>query len=205
MSAFVIVPIEHNIKQAITAAVKAVEYKRYNVEPDEVVDNLLKDIFKSLFPHSPNLVEDVERIQIPIVPPPAPEPEPEQAPAAPEKKKRASKKEKKEDQNLSKLNPSQKKVLKNSTPEVDQKEFLEYVNSLPAKDYQEATFEQHVQNYVKSKEPKEDTIEKAMREVQFNGKTYYVDVETNKVYEEDGDVDKLVGHVGMAQFERMEM
>jgi hypothetical protein len=89
MSAYVIVPIEHNIKQAITAAVKAVEYKKYHVEADEVVDNLLTDIFRVLFPHNPSLVS-VERVTVPIVaaesePAPAPAP----AAAAPEKKKRA--------------------------------------------------------------------------------------------------------------------
>ena len=118
MAAYTIVPIEHNIEQAITAAVKAVEFKKYHVEADEVVDNLLADIFRSLFPHNPSLVNvDKVEIQIPIVPP-AKEKKPRakkeietgagapaaaaSADAAP--KKPRAKKEKKEE-NLTKINP----------------------------------------------------------------------------------------------------
>jgi outer membrane biosynthesis protein TonB len=224
MAAYNIVPIEHNIKQAITAAVKAVEFKKYNVEPDEVVDNLLADIFKSLFPHNPALVavDKVEIVQIPVVPP-APEEKPkkgrskkaaaapEEKPAEPEQPKKKGGRPKKEKaaeepekKNLVKLNPSQRNALKKISEAADPKEFLVYVNGLSEEDYKSKTFEDHVQNFVKPKEKKEE--DRALVGVEFEGKEYYVDPETKKVYEpgEDG-VDNLVGHVGMLKFKDMEI
>lgn len=64
-------PIDHAIKLAITAAVKRVEYKRYNVDPDQVPDALLADIFAALFPHNPSLVSpNIQPIvHLPIDPP----------------------------------------------------------------------------------------------------------------------------------------
>ena len=240
MAAYTIVPIEHNIKQAITAAVKAVEFKKYHVEADEVVDNLLTDIFKTLFPHNPALVDvtKVDIVQVPIVPPAAaeavalpasPKPVKEKKPRAkkekepvavaepvvanaaagsasaaePEKPKKApakAKKEKSEAQNLDKLNPTQKKVLKKEN--ADPKAFLEFVNAMSEEEYRAKAFEEHVQNFGKPKEVVE-YVEPLLTEVRFNEKTYFVDPETKKVYVADGDVDKLVGHVGMLEFKDM--
>jgi len=225
MAAYTIVPIEHNIKQAITAAVKAVEFKKYHVEADEVVDNLLADIFKTLFPNNPALVDvtKVDIVQVPIAAaeavalPASPKPkkakakkEPESvvanaaagsaSAAEPEKEKpkkapAKAKKEKSEAQNLDKLNPTQKKVLKKE--EVDPKTFLEFVNALSEEEYRAKTFEEHVQNFGK---PKEEVVDRTLIQVEFHEKTYFVDPDTKKVYVEDGEVDKLVGHVGMMEF-----
>jgi len=228
MAAYTIVPIEHNIKQAITAAVKAVEFKKYHVEADEVVDNLLADIFKTLFPNNPALVDvtKVEMVEVPIVP------------AAPEKKKRTPKKKEeepvaganaaagsasaaeeppvkekkprakkeKEAQNLDKLNPSQKKVLKKVSETLDQKEFLVYVNGLSAELYSAKTFEEHAQDFVKPTVV-EKVVDKELAPVEFKKKTYYVDLETKEVYvpKGEGEVDELVGHVGMLEFAEMKM
>lgn len=209
MAAYTIVPIEHNIKQAITAAVKAIEFKKYHVEADEVVDNILMDIFRALFPHSPDLVavEKVEVVQIPIVGPAnaaaSAEPEPEK----PKKKGGRPKKEKdaaageKEKKNLEKINPTQKKAMKKINDAVDAKEFLAYVNGLSEDEYKSKTFEDHVRAFVEPK--KEDVQERVLLPVQFKGKEYFVDPETNKVYEAGDDVDKLVGHVGMLAFKDM--
>jgi hypothetical protein len=235
MAAYTIVPIEHNIKQAITAAVKAVEFKKYHVEADEVVDNLLADIFKTLFPNNPALVDvtKVEMVQVPIVPAaaeavvlpaspakpakkprakkekPVPEPVPEvvagagaaaaSADAAPKKGK--AKKEKAV-QNLDKVNPSQKKVLTKAG--ADPKEFLEYVNAMAEEEYKAKTFEEHLQNFGKPKVVEEEFVDKELIEVPFEGKVYLVDEATKKkVYIEEGEVAKLVGHVGMAEFKEM--
>jgi hypothetical protein len=235
MAAYTIVPIEHNIKQAITAAVKAVEFKKYHVEADEVVDNLLADIFKTLFPNNPALVDvtKVEMVEVPIVPAaaeavvlpaspakpakkprakkekPAPEPVPEVVPgagaaaasadAAPKKGK--AKKEKAV-QNLDKVNPTQKKVLTKAG--ADPKEFLEYVNALTEEEYKAKTFEEHVQNFGKPKVVEEEFVDKELIEVPFDGKVYLVDAATKtKVYEEDGDVAKLIGHIDMPRFKGM--
>ena len=235
MAAYTIVPIEHNIKQAITAAVKAVEFKKYHVEADEVVDNLLADIFRTLFPNNPSLVDvtKVDVVSVPIVPPPAPEavdlpvspkkPAKEKKPRAkkesepvvanaaagsasaePEKpkKKALAKKEKSEAQNLDKLNPTQKKVLKKESVE-DAKAFLEFVNAMSGEEYRAKTFEEHVQEFKKPRISVVEYREPELTQVEFKGKTYYVDPETKKVYVEDGEVDKLVGHVGMLEFAGM--
>lgn len=244
MAAYTIVPIEHNIKQAITAAVKAVEFKKYHVEADEVVDNLLADIFRTLFPNNPSLVDvtKVDVVSVPIVPPPAPEavdlpvspkkpakekkprakkekepepvPEPAVANAAagsasatePEKekpkKKAPAKKEKSEAQNLDKLNPTQKKVLKKESVE-DAKAFLDFVNAMSGEEYRAKTFEEHVQEFKKPRISVVEYVEPECIEVMHNGKTYFVDPDTNKVYVQDGEVDKLVGHVGMLEFAGM--
>lgn len=209
MAAYTIVPIEHNIKQAITAAVKAIEFKKYRVEADEVVDNILADIFRSLFPHSPELVavEKVEVVQIPIVgvgaaeasAPAEPEPEkPKKKGGRPKKVTADGEKEKK---NLEKINPTQRKAMKKISETADPKEFLLYVNGLTEEDYKSKTFEDHVRAFV---EPKNENVqERVLLPVQFNGKEYFVDPETNKVYEAGEDVDKLVGHVGMLAFKDM--
>lgn len=240
MAAYTIVPIEHNIKQAITAAVKAVEFKKYHVEADEVVDNLLADIFRTLFPNNPSLVDvtKVDVVSVPIVPPPAPEavdlpvspkkPAKEKKPRAkkesepvvanaaagsasaepvpapePEKPKKAkAKKEKSEAQNLDKLNPTQKKVLKKESVE-DAKAFLEFVNAMSGEEYRAKTFEEHVQEFKKPRISVVEYVEPLLTEVEFKGKTYHVDPETKKVYIADGEVDKLVGHVGMLEFAGM--
>ena len=246
MAAYTIVPIEHNIKQAITAAVKAVEFKKYHVEADEVVDNLLADIFRTLFPNNPSLVDvtKVDMVSVPIVPPPAPEAvdlpvspkkpakekkprakkekEPESEPVVanaaagsasaepvpapePEKPKKAKvKKEKSEAQNLDKLNPTQKKVLKKESVE-DAKAFLEFVNAMSGEEYRAKTFEEHVQEFKKPRISVVEYREPELVMVSFKEKTYYVDPETKKVYVEDGEVDKLVGHVGMLEFAGMEI
>ena len=227
MAAYTIVPIEHNIKQAITAAVKAVEFKKYHVEADEVVDNLLADIFKTLFPNNPALVDvtKVETVEVPVVPAapvvekkkrtPKKKEEPEVANAAagsasaaeePVKEKKPKKeKAKKEAQNLAKINPSQKNVLKKVSETLDQKEFLVYVNGLSAELYSAKTFEQHAQDFVKPKVVEEKVVDRELCEVLFKGKTYYVDVKTKEVYVEDGEVDRCVGHVGALEFEGMKM
>jgi hypothetical protein len=227
MAAYTIVPIEHNIKQAITAAVKAVEFKKYHVEADEVVDNLLADIFKTLFPNNPALVDvtKVETVEVPVVPaapvvekkrtPKKKEEEPEVSNAAagsasaaeepPVKEKKPRAKKEKEAQNLDKLNPSQKKVLKKISDTLDQKEFLAYVNGLSAELYSAKTFEQHAQDFVKPTVVEEKVADRECVEVKFNGKTYYVDPKTKEVYVEDGEVDKLVGHVGALEFADMKM
>lgn len=222
---------------------KAVEFKKYHVEDDEVVNNLLTDIFKTLFPHNPALVDvtKVDIVEVPIVPPAAaeavalpasPKPVKEKKPRAkkekepvavaesvvanaaagsasaaePEKEKpkkapAKAKKEKSEAQNLDKLNPTQKKVLKKEN--ADPKAFLEFVNAMSEEEYRAKAFEEHVQNFGKPKEVVEEMVDKELIEVPFNGKMYCVDPETKKVYVEDGDVANLVGHVGMLEFKDM--
>ena len=227
MAAYTIVPIEHSIKQAITAAVKAVEFKKYHVEADEVVDNLLADIFKTLFPHNPALVDvtQVEMVQVPIVPAAAEAVVLPASPAKPakEKKPRAKKevvagagaaaasadaapkkgraKKEKAVQNLDKVNPTQKKVLTKAG--ADPKEFLEYVNAMTEEEYKAKTFEDHVQNFGKPKVEIVEYREPELTQVEFKGNTYFVDPLTKNVYIENGDVDKLVGHVGMLEFKDM--
>ena len=209
MSSFVIVPIEHNIKQAITAAIKAVEFKKYNVDPDEVVDNLLMDIFKTLFPSNPSLVS-VERVevQIPIVPAPAPEPEkkkraPAKSKAKPAEEKPAEEKPAEEKPveekpapkkrgpkpkvvNLAKLDAEQKKVLKKAG--ADAKAFLEHLNKLSSDEYSASTFDEHVTKFT-APPPEPHVVPEFVKQkfltVEYpkgSGKEYHVDPKTQKVY-----------------------
>jgi len=50
--------MENALKQAITAAVKKLEFKKYDVEPDNVVDCFLTDLFGVLFPNNAELVKE---------------------------------------------------------------------------------------------------------------------------------------------------
>jgi hypothetical protein len=51
MSSTTTITMEHAMKQAITAAFKALEGKTYDVERDDFLDVLLADLFSTLFPH----------------------------------------------------------------------------------------------------------------------------------------------------------
>ena len=85
----------------------------------------------------------------------------------------------------------------------DAKAFLEFVNAMSGEEYRAKTFEEHVQEFKKPRISVVEYVEPLLTEVEFKGKTYHVDPETKKVYIADGEVDKLVGHVGMLEFAGM--
>jgi hypothetical protein len=163
---------------------------------------------------------------VPVVPAPVEAPAPVVvAPAAPapvatevpvkEKKPRAKKAVVPENANLAKIDPTWRKHLKAADKEHAKElepQLLEYVNSLSNEEFHAKTTEAHVADFVASRS--DGKVEAEVTEVEFNGKTYYVNPETKRVYEGEGVYNestqewtnmKPVGYVGMAAFAEMKM
>lgn len=142
------------------------------------------------------------------------EPVPVEAPVK-EKKPRAKKAAVPENANLVKIDPTWRKHLKAADKEHAKElepQLLEYVNSLTNEDFHAKTTEAHVADFVASRS--DGKVEAELTEVTFEGKEYYVNPETKRVYEGEGVFDqatqewtnyKAVGTVGMAAFTEMKM
>jgi hypothetical protein len=133
-----------------------------------------------------------------VTPPPAPEAT--EAPPAPAKTK-----------NLEKpFTATNKKHIKKWAEEVgaaepDMKELFNHLNAMSAEDFNGSTFEQHVKNFLQPKEEVAQVGDK-LAEVPFNGKTYYVNEKTDRVFEERGENNYVgVGYIGMAAFADMKL
>ena len=175
---YTIMPIDHSIKLAITASIKRFEFKRYDVDPDEIINSLLTDIFADLFPHNPSLVslDSNVSVRLPVILPSTtttttePEKKPRgrkpkvvEAPPEPqegiiesttttttEKRKPGPKPKAKPDTplNLKKLNPTQVKHLNKASPTTDIKQFIDYVNSLTPEVFGQKGFDEHVHDFL---------------------------------------------------------
>ena len=115
--------------------------------------------------------------------------------------------------NLEKLNPTQTKKLKTIAEELkvdaDKKAFHTYINSLPKAEYDAKTFDDHVRAFLQPTQaaPEEPVLTKCAR-VEWpegSGTVYLVDPETQKVYAPRGNINEYVGHVGMLEFEGLEI
>jgi hypothetical protein len=150
------------------------------------------------------------------VPVEAPAPvEPAPAPPAKEKKPRAKKAAVPENANLAKIDPTWRKHLKAADKEHAKElepQLLEYVNTLTNEEFHAKTTEAHVADFVASRS--DGKVEAEVVPVEFEGKHYFVNPETNRVYEGEGVYDeatqlwtnyKRVGVVGMAAFTEMKM
>ena len=116
--------------------------------------------------------------------------------------------------NIEKLNPTQDKMWKKIAADANveltddhKKRFITTVNALDNTVYNQKKLEVHMAEFFAPKEPV--TKDVTMVPVEFEGKDYYVDSEGN-VYEtikqpDDTDIEKKVGHVGMAGFADMPM
>jgi hypothetical protein len=139
---------------------------------------------------------------------------PAAAPAK-EKKPRTKKAAATESSNLAKIDPTWRKHLKAADKEHAKElepQLLEYVNALTNEAFNAKTAEAHVADFVASRS--DGKVELEMEIVEFNGKDYYVNPETKRVYEGEGVYDeatqawtnyKPVGYVGMAAFTEMKM
>jgi hypothetical protein len=167
----------------------------------------------------------LEPVPAPVVPVPAPvedkkkrAPMTEEAKAAAKAKRAANAEAKKaapENPNLAKIDPTWRKHLKAADKEHAKElepELLKYVNALTNEAFNAKTSEAHVADFVASRSDGKDEAE--LEIVEFNGKDYYVNPESKRVYEGDGVYDeatqewttyKPVGHVGMAAFTEMKM
>ena len=181
---------------------------------------------KAILAEVPSVLEPVPA---PVVPVPEPVPAPaeekkkrapmtEEAKAAAKAKRAANAEAKKaapENPNLAKIDPTWRKHLKAADKEHAKElepELLKYVNALTNEAFNAKTSEAHVADFVASRS--DGKVEAELEIVEFNGKDYYVNPETKRVYEGDGVYDeatqewtayKPVGHVGMAAFTEMKM
>jgi hypothetical protein len=134
---------------------------------------------------------------------------------AKEKKPRAKKAAVPENANLVKIDPTWRKHLKAADKEHAKElepQLLEYVNSLTNEDFHAKTTEAHVADFVASRS--DGKVETDVIPVEFEGKHYYINPKSKKVYEGEGVYDeatqqwtnyKPVGYVGMAAFTEMKM
>jgi len=205
MSSTPTITMENAMKQAITAAFKSLESKKYAVDHDGFLDVLLTDLFGILFPGNA-AVPVPEKKKAPVK---KSKPEPvSDGPAAAgagapveEPKKKAPKKAKKEepappDKNIE-WSPTWTKRVKpvvkelgltmNITP-AKQKEFAAHLNGMSKADYDPEKFEEYMRDYLRASVPVPKSTsdggraaaggggeEVEMTEVSFKGSTYLVD------------------------------
>jgi hypothetical protein len=146
--------------------------------------------------------------------PAAPEPVKEKKPRKPKAEKPA------EDSNLAKVDPTWRKHLKHADKDHAKElepELLKYLNALSKDDFNAKKAEEHVADFIASRVTKavesDGKVEADLIVVDFNGKEYFVNPETKRVYEGEGECDedgnwtnyKGVGYVGMAAFAEMKV
>jgi hypothetical protein len=118
--------------------------------------------------------------------------------------------------NLAKIDGTWRKYLKKAAGEKATKEMegqlLTFLNAMDKDAFNGSKAEEHIKAFL---EPKDDgKVETEMVIVEFKGKEYYVNPDTKRVYEGEGEYDaeseewtnyKGVGYVGMAAFAEMEI
>ena len=159
-------------------------------------------------PEVPAAPKKAKKVKSPTVTEPVPAPA-ELAPApAPEPKAKKVKSPKPEGVNLDKLTPTQVKKLKAVADELhvelDKKAFLAHLNTMTPAVFGATTLESHYRHFLQPEEtasaaPQQEKEMDAI-EVEFEGKTYYVDETDDRVYEQQGEVFVPVGYVGMVAF-----
>lgn len=229
-------------EQSIVSALKQLELKKYDVEREDFVEVLAKDLAGILAPKEPAKPEEKKKKggrkpkvaepapqkagEDPAAPAPAPAPTSEEQPkkkkpgpkpksvtdAAPAEE--AKPKRKRTTTETIKLN----KVLKDRAKKVaddakvtwnkeEEKKLVAHLNTLGKEVYDSKPFEDHVKDfYTKKDETKSETVEVDMEEREFEGKTYFIDPNTKRVYEEnDSGVHVPIGYAGMGRFEGLKV
>jgi hypothetical protein len=138
--------------------------------------------------------------------------------AAEEKTPKAKKAAVAEDANLQKIDPTWRKHLKKAAGDKYAKEqeagLLTFLNALDKAAFDAKRAEDHVKEFLAQSGPADGKVEAEVIIVEFNGKEYYVNPETKRVYEGEGEYDdetetwttmKAVGYAGMAAFADMEL
>jgi len=135
----------------------------------------------------------------------------------PPKEKKSRKSKTAEGANLAKIDPTWRKHIKSvdkAFPKERESELLAYLNGLTKEEFDAKKAEEHVADFIASGAKKDDgKVEADLVVVEFNGKEYFVNPETKRVYEGEGECDaegnwtnyKGVGYVGMAAFAEMKM
>jgi hypothetical protein len=142
----------------------------------------------------------------------APEPVKDKKPRKPKAEKPA------EDANLAKVDPTWRKHLKKADKDHAKElepELLKYLNAFSKDAFNAKKSEEHVADFVASRVSKaaesDGKVEADLNVVEFEGKEYFVNPETKRVYVGEGTCDedgqwtnyKGVGYVGMAAFADM--
>ena len=125
------------------------------------------------------------------------------------------------DANLPKIDPTWRKLLKEADKDRAKElepELLTYLNAMSKDEFNGKTARDHVAAFVagrtKTDSPAATQLEETDCEVvEFNGKEYFVNPETKRVYVGEGEYDeelgwtsyKAVGYVGMADFKDMKL
>ena len=122
--------------------------------------------------------------------------------------------------NIAKIDPTWRKHLKHADKDHAKElepELLTYLNGMSTVEFNDKKAEEHVADFIASRVTKaaesDGKVEADLIEVEFDGKTYYVNPETKRVYEGEGTCDadgnwtnyKGVGYVGMAVFTDMKV
>jgi len=132
----------------------------------------------------------------------------------PVKEKKTRKPKPAEDANIAKIDPTWRKHLKHADKDHAKElepELLTYLNALSKDEFHAKKAEEHVAEFLASRKPADGKVEADLIVVEFNGKEYFVNPETKRVYEGEGVCDaetgwtnyKPVGYVGMAVFAEM--
>lgn len=198
-----------SFKQIIVSAIYKIsnENPALNVEgqmsAEEARNDFIRKFIAELFPECPDITIPTESSDQ----------------ADPEKKKR-SRKPKRSVINLKKLLKTTHekiitKVEKDMQIECGREKILEYVNELSTEEFESKNFEQHVRDCFAPPPPAEKTPEDRVQMnlviVEFEGKEYYVNEESKRVYIPKGEPDEdgmypgwePVGYVGMSVFKEM--
>jgi hypothetical protein len=154
---------------------------------------------------------------------PAPAPAPvAESPKKSPKKPAAKKVKPAEDANLQKIDPTWRKHLKKADKDGAKESeplLLAYLNALTKEEFNAKKAEDHVTDFLAGRAAPAAAVEDdgkvaaELTTVEFEGKDYFVNPETKRVYEGEGEYDeeigwtsyKPVGYVGMAAFETMEL
>lgn len=136
----------------------------------------------------------------------------------PKEKKPRKTKAAPEDVNVVKIDPTWRKHIKSvdkKFPKEREAELLTFLNGLSKEEFNAKKAEEHIADFLARSTPVESDgkVEAELIEVEFNGKTYFVNPETKRVYEGEGACDaegnwanyKGVGYVGMAVFAEMKI
>ena len=138
------------------------------------------------------------------------------APKAPAKEKKPRKSKTAEGANLAKIDPTWRKHIKSvdkAFPKERESELLTYLNGLTKEEFDAKKAEDHVRDFLAVPKADDGKVEADLSVVEFNGKEYFVNPETKRVYEGEGECDadgnwtnyKGVGYVGMAAFAEMKL
>lgn len=200
-----------SFKQLIVSAIYKIseENPALNVEgqmsAEEARNDFIRKLIAELFPECPDITLPASSmsVTIPII-------------KAEEKKKRGRKPKAVTTGNIEKLNPTQTKKLKQIAQEMkvegDKQVLLDYLNGVTAEEFEAKKFEDHVRDCFAPKNDSEpEKIQMNLVIVEFEGKDYYVNEESKRVYVPKGEPDddgmytgwEPVGYVGMAAFKEM--